>query len=46
MADRWHLMENASQAFLAATRACKRQMRAAVGADTVDPRLLTAAEKL
>jgi hypothetical protein len=39
-------MENASQAFLAATRACMRQVRAAVGAVTVDPHLLTAAEKL
>ena len=46
VADRWHLMENASQAFLAATRASMRQIRAAVGAATVDPRLLTAAEKL
>ncbi len=46
VADRWHLMENASQAFLAAVRACMRQVRAAVGAATVDPRLLTAAEKL
>ena len=33
-------------AFLAATRACMRQVRVAVGAATVDPRLLTAAEKL
>lgn len=46
VADPWHLMENASQAFLAVTRACMRQVRAAVGAATVDPRLLTAAEKL
>ena len=46
IADRWHLMENASQAFLGATRACMRQVRAALGATTVDPRLLTAAEKL
>ena len=46
VADRWHVMENASQAFLAATRACMRQVRGAVGAATVDPRLLTAAERL
>ena len=46
VADRWHLMENASQAFLAATRACMRQIRAALGAATVNPALLTAAEKL
>jgi transposase len=45
-ADRLYLMENAKQAFLAATRACTRQVRAAVGTATVDPRLLTAAEKL
>jgi transposase len=46
IADRWHLMENASQAFLAATRACMRQIRSALGAATIDPRLLTAAERL
>ena len=46
VADRWHLMQNASQAFLAATRASMRQIRAALGAATVDPRLLTAAERL
>jgi transposase len=46
VADRWHLMENASQAFLAATRACMRQIRTALGAATVDPALLTAAERL
>jgi transposase len=34
VADRWHLMENASQAFLAATRGCMRQIRAAHGAVT------------
>ena len=46
VADRWHLMENASQAFLAATRSCMREIRAGLGAATVDPDLLTAAEKL
>ena len=46
VADRWHLMENASQAFLTATRSCMRQIRAELGAVTVDPDLLTAAEKL
>lgn len=46
VADRWHLMENASQAFLAATRGSMRQIRAALGTATVDPDLLTAAEKL
>jgi transposase len=46
VADRWHLMENASQAFLAATRSSMRQIREALGAATIDPTLLTAAEKL
>jgi transposase len=46
VADRWHLMENASQAFLAATRQSMRQIRAALGAATIDPALLTAAERL
>ena len=46
VADRWHLTQNASQAFLAATRASMRQIRAALGAATVDPRLLTVAERL
>jgi transposase len=46
VADRWHLMENASQAFLAATRSCIRAIRAALGAPKIDPRLLTSAEKL
>ena len=46
VADRWHLMENASQAFLATTRSCMRQIRAGLGVTTVDPDLLTAAEKL
>ncbi|HEY5410597.1 MAG TPA: ISL3 family transposase [Caulobacteraceae bacterium] len=46
VADRWHLMENASQAFLAATRQSMRQIRTALGAATIDPALLTAAERL
>ena len=32
VADRWHLMENASQAFLAAVRKSMRQIRASIGA--------------
>ena len=39
VADRWHLMENASAAFLDA-------VRSALGAVTIDPALLTAAERL
>ena len=46
VADRWHLMENASHAFLDAVRKSMRQIRAAIGAATINPALLTAAEKL
>ncbi len=46
VADRWHLMENASHAFLDAVRKSMRQIRTAIGAATVDPELLTAAERL
>lgn len=46
VADRWHLMENASAAFLEAVRKSMRSIRTALGATTVDPVLLTAAEKL
>jgi transposase len=46
VADRSHLMENASCAFLDAVRKSMRQVRAAVGAATINPSLLTAAERL
>ena len=46
VADRWHLMENASAAFLDAVRKSMRAIRVTLGATTVDPTLLTAAEKL
>ncbi len=46
VADRWHLMENASAAFLDAVRKSMRPIRAALGAATVDPALLTASERL
>src|SRR5580658_6197962 len=46
VADRWHLMENASRAFLDAVRKTMRQIRAAIGATTINPELLTAAERL
>src|SRR6202158_1479495 len=46
VADRWHLMENASHAFLDAVRKSMRQIRAAIGATTINPALVTAAEKL
>jgi transposase len=46
VADRWHLMENASHAFLDAVRKSMRQIRVAIGAAKVDPDLLTAAETI
>ena len=46
VADRWHLMENASAAFLDAVKKSMKQIRAAVGATVVDPKLLTSAERL
>jgi len=46
VADRWHLMENASRAFLDAVRHCMRQIREVVGSVTVNPDLLTAAERI
>lgn len=46
IADRWHLMENASRAFLDAVRKSMRQIRSAIGAMTINPDLLSAAERL
>ena len=46
VADRWHLMENASSAFLDAVRKSMHQIRAAMGAAAFDPSLLTFAETL
>src|ERR1700741_3911252 len=46
VADRWHLMENASRAFLDAVRKSMRQIRSAIGATTINPDLLTSAERL
>ena len=46
VADRWHLIENASAAFLDAVRLSMRAIRNALGATTIDPALLTAAERL
>ena len=39
-------MENASRAFLDAVRKSMRQIRSAIGATTIDPKLLTAAERI
>ncbi len=46
VADRWHLMENVNSAFLDAMRKSMRSIRAAIGAATINPDLLTCAEKL
>jgi transposase len=46
VADRWHLMENSSSAFLEAVRRSMRLIRTAIGATTINPELLTSAERL
>ena len=46
VADRWHLMENASAAFFDAVRKSMRSIRTAIGATTINPELLTCAERL
>ena len=45
VADRWHLMENASAAFLTAVQQSMRTIRTAVGAGVVDPTLLSCVER-
>ena len=45
-ADRWHLMQNASRAFVDAVRKSMRQIRSAIGATVINPDLLTAAERI
>jgi transposase len=46
IADRWHLMENASSIFLEAVSKSMKPIRTALGATVVDPNLLTCAERL
>jgi len=46
VADRWHLMENASAAFLEAVRRSMRPIRMALGSVTIDRALLSHAERL
>ena len=46
VADRWHLMENASVAVIGAVRRSMHLIRAATGATTINPELLTCTERL
>lgn len=46
VADRWHPLENANASFLAAVQRSVPAIRKANGATTLDPKLLTAAERL
>lgn len=46
VAHRWHLIENASAAFLEAVRRSMRSIRVALGCTVIDPALLTHAERL
>lgn len=46
VADRWHLMENASAAFLEAVHRSMPALRGALGCRPIDAELLTAAERL
>src|SRR5690606_28915015 len=46
VADRWHLLDNSGAAFLTAVRRAMPDIRKAVGAQKLDPELLTKAEQL
>jgi Transposase len=46
VADRWHLLENASAAFLDAVRKSMQAIRTVIGTATINPEVLTSAEKL
>jgi Transposase len=46
VADRWHLIENASAALLDVVRKSMRLIRNAIGATTIDRELLTSADRL
>lgn len=46
VADRWHLLENVSATFLSAVQRSMPDIRKAIGAERLEPALLTAAERL
>jgi len=46
IADRWHLLENATAAFVEAVKRQMHHLRRAITSGDVDPDVLTAAEKL
>ena len=46
VADRWHLMENASAAFLEAVSRSMRSIREVLSATVINPALLTCAERI
>lgn len=46
VADRWHLLENASAAFLSAVHKAMPAIRKAFGSTVNNPALLTAVERL
>lgn len=45
VADRWHLMENCSSAFLGVVRNAMRDIRRIVGMGRIDPEVMTAVER-
>ena len=46
VADRWHLLENASRAFVDAVRKCLGDIRRVLTKNEISPELLTAAERV
>jgi len=46
VADRWHLMENASAAFLEAVRRSMPSIRQTLSSTVIDPNILTCAERI